>query len=97
MIRIILFLILFFLILKKQTESFINPYNRDNYNKNYLDTETFFENMNTQPIIHDNDSIYDIYDKIDNTNKFSILKDIVCYSDSYCSPSPVLRTLDDLK
>lgn len=91
MIRIILFLILFFSLLKKQNESFVNPYNRNNYNKNFLDTETFFENMNTQPIIHDNDSIYDIYNKIDNTTKFERLKDIVCYSDNYCISSPNLN------
>lgn len=96
MLRIILFLILFFCLLKKQKETFVNPYNRNNYNKNYLDTETFFENMNTQPIIHDTDSIYDVYDKFDNTDKFTRLKDIICYSDNYCSPSPVFRTLADL-
>ena len=96
MIRIILFLILFLSLLKKQNETFVNPYNRDNYNKNYFDIKTFFKNMNTKPIIHDNDSIYDIYDKIDNTTKFNRLKDIICYSDNYCSSSPTLRTLSDL-
>jgi len=98
MIRIILFSILFFTLLKKQNESFVNPYNRDNYNKNHLDTETFYENMNTDPVIHDNDSLYDIYDKIDNSNKFRRLKDIVCYSDHYCVPTPefVSRNVDDL-
>ena len=94
MFRIILFLILFFCLLKKQKESFINPSNLNS--NNFLDTKTFFKNMNTQPIIHDTDSLYDIYDKIDNSNKFSVLKDIVCYSDNYCSPSPVFRTLSDL-
>ena len=95
MLRIIFFLILFFCLLKKQKETFVNPYNLNN-NENFIDTETFFQNMNTQPIIHDNDSLYDIYDKIDNTSKFRRLKDIICYSDNYCSSSPILKTLSDL-
>ena len=39
-----------------------------------------------------------IYDKIDNSNKFRRLKDIVCYSDHYCVPTPefVSRNLSDL-
>jgi len=95
MLNLFLFFILFFCVLQKNTESYINS--NDN-SKNYLDTETFFENMNTQPIIHDTDSVYDIYDKIDNSNKFRRLKDIVCYSDHYCVPTPefVSRNLSDL-
>ena len=95
MLNLFLFFILFFRVLQKNTESYINS--NDN-SKNYLDTETFFENMNTQPIIHDTDSVYDIYDKIDNSNKFRRLKDIVCYSDHYCVPTPefVSRNLSDL-
>ena len=53
----------------------------------YLDIETFFKGANKDKMIHENQGLYDMYDKIDTTDKFKDLKDIVCYQKKYCDPN----------
>ena len=82
-LKLFLLLGLIFFILCRKKESFRN-YQMQMFMNNY----TFYKDYDSSDIIHDNDSLYKMSERMNKDDYLLELEEMVCHEPKYCPPTP---------